>query len=43
MIPEAFTFSSAFIFPLLIGSMALLCMIYLGTLRAQERVNTLMS
>jgi hypothetical protein len=36
MMPEAFTFHSAFVFPLFIVSVALLPLIYLWTLRAQE-------
>ncbi len=36
MMPEAFTFASAFVFPLFIVSVALLVLVYLQTLRAQE-------
>lgn len=36
MMPEAFTFASAFVFPLFIVSIALLVLVYLQTLRAQE-------
>lgn len=36
MMPEAFTFSSAFIFPLYIASVALLALVYLLVLRAQQ-------
>ena len=36
MMPEAFTFASAFVFPLFIAAVALLPLIYLLTLRAQQ-------
>jgi hypothetical protein len=36
MMPEAFTFSSAFIFPLFMASIAMLALVYLQVLRAQE-------
>lgn len=36
MMPEAFTFASAFVFPLFISAVALLPLIYLLTLRAQQ-------
>ena len=36
MMPEAFTFASAFVFPLFIVSVALLVFVYLQTIRAQQ-------
>jgi len=39
MMPEAFTFTSAYIFPLFIASIGLLAVIYLWTLKAQQTGN----